>query len=317
MPKDPKTESKGGRVAFALSLFWVLLLLLVRILPPDGREHGTWGEFLGRFHPLVVHLPVALLVLVPFMEVVARRRQAQGLAQAAGWVLGIAAAAALVAALDGWLLAWSGGFRGRDVTRHLWGGVGLCAAATAALAARGFFARAYPVLLAACVILVAWTGHFGGALSHGDDYLTQKMPAALRSVFFKTDAATPEPSVPPAPEAAVPPKDASGNISSADPASPQFYILHIDPLFQRSCVQCHKPTKHKGGLRMDTLEQLLKGGSDGPVVVAGKPEQSDLVRRLHLPPSDDDYMPSDGARPLTPEETQLIERWIRFGVKGH
>jgi hypothetical protein len=41
-----------------------------------------------------------------------------------------------------------------------------------------------------------------------------------------------------------------------------------------------------------------------------------MIRRLLLPPSDDDSMPSDGDKPLTPEEIQTIERWIQAGAKS-
>jgi len=41
-----------------------------------------------------------------------------------------------------------------------------------------------------------------------------------------------------------------------------------------------------------------------------------MIRRLGLPQGDDDSMPSDGEKPFTPEETQMLERWIAAGAKG-
>jgi hypothetical protein len=67
---------------------------------------------------------------------------------------------------------------------------------------------------------------------------------------------------------------------------------------------------------MDSYDQLMRGGDDGPAVVPGNPNKSDMIRRMLLPPSDDDSMPSDGDKPLTPEEIQTIERWIQAGAKG-
>ena len=56
-------------VLIAISAALLLLLLLALLhAPPDGREHGDLGQFVGRFHPLVVHLPIALLLLVPLLE---------------------------------------------------------------------------------------------------------------------------------------------------------------------------------------------------------------------------------------------------------
>src|ERR1035441_6088101 len=106
-----------------------------------GREHGNLGQFIGRLHPLLVHGPVALIALVPLMELAGLSRRRAHLRSAAGWVLALAAFAAFAAAFDGWLLAWSGGLRGRDVTRHMWGGVWLAAACAAAVRARSAAAR--------------------------------------------------------------------------------------------------------------------------------------------------------------------------------
>ena len=126
-------------VAVAL---WCGLLVLVTRLPPDGRDHGDVGQFVGRLHPLLVHGPVALLVLVPAMELAGLHRDWAHLRTAAGWILAVAAAATFAAAFDGWLLALSGGYRGRDVTRHLWGGVMLAAVCAGALRARFWAAPA-------------------------------------------------------------------------------------------------------------------------------------------------------------------------------
>jgi hypothetical protein len=67
---------------------------------------------------------------------------------------------------------------------------------------------------------------------------------------------------------------------------------------------------------MDTYAHLMRGGDDGAVVAPGNPKESDILRRLRLPASDDDSMPSDGDKPLTPEEIQMIERWIGAGAKS-
>jgi uncharacterized membrane protein/mono/diheme cytochrome c family protein len=306
------------RAAAALAAFalWVGLLFLALRLPPDGREHGNLGQFLGRLHPLLVHGPVAFLALVPLMELAGLVPRWSHLRPAAGWILAVAAVAAFVAAYDGWLLAWSGGFRGHDVTRHMWGGVWLAGVCAAALWTRLLGSRvAYPLLLACAFGLMVWTGHGGGAISHGDDFLTEKMPARLRLwIGLPALAAKPAPSArAPAPTAPAAVKAGPG---SADPSNPAYYALHVAPLFARSCVSCHRPEKHKGGLRMDTYAQLMLGGEDGPVVVPGKPDSSDIVRRLLLPPGDDDSMPSDGDKPLTPEEVQMIEHWIAAGAKS-
>ena len=66
--------SFGGRYRSTLLTFSPIFLvfLLAVWFPPDGRERAQWIQFIGRFHPLAVHLPIALMLLVPVLEVAAR-----------------------------------------------------------------------------------------------------------------------------------------------------------------------------------------------------------------------------------------------------
>ena len=70
------------------------------------------------------------------------------------------------------------------------------------------------------------------------------------------------------------------------------------------------------GFLFDTYELLMTGGEDGPVIDPGKPDASEIIRRVSLPGDDDDFMPNDGKKPLTPSEIQLIGQWIAAGAKG-
>ncbi len=142
MAKNPEKFVDRRRppfLLFACTGLWVALAFLARQMPPDGHERGNLGQFLGRFHPVVIHLPVALLLLVPAMELAGLVPRWAHLRAAAGWILTVAVAATFIAAFDGWLLAWSTGLRGRDVSLHMWGGVmlaGACALAASARSAR-------------------------------------------------------------------------------------------------------------------------------------------------------------------------------------
>jgi mono/diheme cytochrome c family protein len=312
----PETPSAATRVARALPpvVLWAGILFLVLRVPPDGKEHGDLGQFFGRFHPLMVHLPVALLVLVPLMELLGRTTRLSHLRPAAGSLLSLAAFLSYFTALDGWLLAWSGGYRGHDVTVHMW--VGVAFAAACGLAARVRCADAprfaYPTLLCAAFALMVWAAHYGGSITRGDGYLTDKLPQRARALFGMAAVAAKEPAAESV-ASAVPLHAGPG---SADPANPAYYAVHIAPLFARSCVSCHRADKHKGGLRMDSYAALMRGGADGAAVEPGNIKASELLRRLKLPASDDDSMPSDGDKPLTPEEIQMVEHWIAAGAKG-
>src|SRR6476646_151813 len=68
--------------------------------------------------------------------------------------------------------------------------------------------------------------------------------------------------------------------SKLPPAAKQkgvTYAKDIKPLFEASCFRCHGEERQKGGLRLDSLEAVMKGGEDGKVIVPGKSKDSLLV----------------------------------------
>ena len=91
------------------------------------------------------------------------------------------------------------------------------------------------------------------------------------------------------------------------------FVKDIQPIFQKSCLECHNPDKLKGGLRLDARAAALKGGKDGVVIVPGDAAKSDLFRRITLPADNDDHMPNKGEL-LTKAQTDLIRDWINAGA---
>jgi mono/diheme cytochrome c family protein len=85
------------------------------------------------------------------------------------------------------------------------------------------------------------------------------------------------------------------------------------PIFEKSCISCHGPSKHKGGLRLDSKAAAFKGGDDGIVLVSANAAKSDLYRRIILPEGSDDVMPNKG-NGLTKAQTDLIRDWINEGA---
>ncbi len=93
-----------------------------------------------------------------------------------------------------------------------------------------------------------------------------------------------------------------------------FYAKQINPIFDANCVACHGEGKAKGGLRLDSYEQLMKGGKDGPVIIAGDAGKSVLLQRVTLPPDHKQFMPAEGRPPLRAEEIAWIKAWIQQGA---
>ena len=97
------------------------------------------------------------------------------------------------------------------------------------------------------------------------------------------------------------------------------YATDIKAIFDHSCVKCHSGEKPKGKLRLDTLENVLKGGSDGKVIEPGNSAASVLVHNIAHVGDEDDYMPPPnnkvGIGPLTKDQISLVRAWIEQGAK--
>src|SRR5687768_6296404 len=88
----------------------------------------------------------------------------------------------------------------------------------------------------------------------------------------------------------------AANLRADDSA--KLFKESVRPLFERKCFDCHsaKADEVKGNLKLETLESILKGGDQGPAIVAGDAENSFLVRALKYM-VEDFQMPPSGRLP--------------------
>jgi hypothetical protein len=98
------------------------------------------------------------------------------------------------------------------------------------------------------------------------------------------------------------------------------YATDIKPIFDASCVKCHSGDRPKARLHMDTLEGVLKGTKEGPIVKAGDSANSFIVKSVaHATSDQDSWMPPlknrVGIQPLTADQIGLIRAWIDQGAK--
>lgn len=256
-------------------------------------------QFLGRLHPLIVHFPVSLLCVALLLEAVARFRQStewQGGIRALVW---LGAGSAVLAAALGLLLVNQDDYNGQLVSRHQWTGLATAVLALGAVwALRGNRLSLYRTLLTVAVIGVAVAGHYGALLTHGDDFLTSVLP-------FGKGEQTPT-------STTTPFAFASQNQPLTDQQIGEL-TLQVRTILAHNCYSCHSASKTKGELRLDKKEFILKGGEHGAILEAGHPEDSEMIRRISLPASDKEAMPTKGKR-LTEQEVALLSFWIKQGA---
>ena len=290
MPASTLADLSPGLPWIAGGVTTALLLSLLWLLSPDGQTHGNWQQFLGRFHPLAVHLPIGLLLLLPVLEIGGRFRPA--LREAAAIVLGCAVACSVGAVVFGMLLAHGGGFTHEAVRSHMWAGLSLCFAVIWCALIRPTWATGdnrwlYPFSIIGVLMLTVWTGHQGGSLTYGKAYLTEFAPAFVKQL-------QPQKKYPP-----------------VDPAS--VYAMRIQPILDSNCLSCHSGSKIKGGLQLDTYAHVMDGGNDGEVINLGHVEKSLLLTRISLPADHPKFMPSEG-KPLAAKDIQWIKAWVQQGA---
>lgn len=264
---------------------------------------SDFSLFLGRLHPLFVHLPIGIILLLAILEWFARSQRFKHAGGARGIILLVAVPVAIASAFCGWLLSLGGGYDEKLVQWHMWTGIATAAACTVAgLLYWLDLQKLYRWCLVTTLLVMVVASHFGGSLTHGSDYLARYAPAMLRPWLGGAKPA------PPAPGIAIAP----GKTNDFS-ASLAFATL-ILPVLQKDCVECHGPEKSKGGLRLDTFAELMKGGKNGPALVAGKSADSELVKRMLLPETDDDHMPPEGKPQPGKDDLALLRWWIDSGA---
>ena len=94
-----------------------------------------------------------------------------------------------------------------------------------------------------------------------------------------------------------------------------FYENRIRPVLSERCFGCHSETfaKSNGGLKLDSLEQVLGGGDNGPSLVVGDANKSLMMLAIRRNDDAVSAMPPEG-EPLTPQQVSDFETWINDGA---
>lgn len=252
--------------------------------------------FFGRFHPVLVHLPIGILILAFIFELLSRRKGFKKLKPAVRPALALGSCAAIAAAASGYFLSLEGGYDQVMVDNHQRFGIGTAVLAVvtylfisnASLLKKSYRKPTRLIAFLPLMVLIVYTGHLGGSITHGEDFLT-------------------------APTVIIAEESPMVSKQIADVKEAVVYTDMIKPLLDQHCSSCHSAKKQKGNLRLDEVELIRKGGKHGVVVIAGDPTGSEMYKRILLPIEEKHHMPPRGKKQLSSSEAELLREWILQG----
>ena len=237
---------------------------------------------IGHLHPLFVHLPIGIIMLAFILEVYGRIRAKKSFSEVVEFTLLVAGITALLSLGTGWLLGEESGYDEDSLFLHRWMAVAFTVTTVLLYLVKrskiGWVSKTYIPMFLTVLGLISLTGHFGGNMTHGEDYLFIEEQEEIVIT----------------------------NIQEA-----QVYAQVIQPILDDKCVSCHNANKAKGGLLMSNPNEITKGGDSGSLfdTISGE-EHSLFLTRVHLPLENEDHMPPKGKVQLTDNEKALLEWWI-------
>ncbi len=258
------------------------------------------STFLGRFHPMLVHLPIGFITLALLFQLLSSRPSQSKLKPALPFIWFCGCISSFVSVILGLLLSSSGEYDSNIINWHKWSGFALTLATFVyyliSIIKSEWINVVYtdflkPFLLFIIFAMLILSGHNGGSLTHGKGYLIEYAPRFIQNAIS-------------GPESKIE-RNKFELIDSAD-----IFNDAILPIFQSKCISCHNQTKRKGQLILATYQDIIKGGKHGIDIVPGSSITSELYRRITLPAEDKEAMPGDGKKPLSDDQIAIIEWWI-------
>jgi uncharacterized membrane protein len=248
-----------------------------------------WNLLVGRFHVVLLHMPIGLVFAIGLIEAVRWITGSDRVMGSARVLAPAAAASAILTAALGFVLARNGGYAGPTVILHQYLGIfaALVTTGTAVLLWMAVrtptrYLTPYRLSLGVALASITVAGHLGASITHGPEFLTVQAVSAQE------------------------PADASCAEGSA--AQTAAAIL------ETKCVRCHGAGVSLGKLRLDEHTYRARGGSSGtPGLVPGDPAASSVIRAVLLDPSNPKAMPP-GPHKLTGTEMVSLIEWVQQGA---
>ena len=258
-----------------LLIFWCGLTAIL-LVGGENLQLPTWLQVVGRLHPLLLHFPIVLLLLGASLLWIRDENRMRYFT----WLLLIGANLAGATVVAGLFLATED-YSGDAISWHKWTAISSQGVAVALYFLRDQAITILRSLSLSLALLLVLAGHFGAALTHGEDFLLAPLQLTSEEPLSLADA--------------------------------EVFRDLVQPIFESKCITCHQEGKIKGELRLDLLTGIQKGGKSGALFVAGKPELSLLIQRIHLPLEEEDHMPPKNKIQLTEEELEILSLWVSSG----
>jgi len=267
--------------------FFIAVLLLFLLFFQNKVVLPAILQTVGRMHPLLLHLPIGLFILVVFLWLFKKNIEENSFQKIFLFILHIVAITSLLTALMGFFLSREGGYDDTILYWHKTLGVitGLLSYTLLLIFKNKPANKAlFGIILFPATALLLIGSHFGSNLTHGEGFVWQPL-------FGNDD--TPAEKI----------TDSSTMFTAA-----------IMPILKTKCFSCHNENKAKGKLIMTSVKKLLAGGKDGPIWIAGDALNSHIVQKINLPEYEKKHMPPQGKPQLTDEEIKLLFTWIQSGA---
>lgn len=269
------------QLLLGLQLFTVFLLLFSHQL-----ELPYWLQPAGRLHPVLLHFPITLLLLWTLMHwfgTVQEKESQQVILTIKQELLLYGSLSAGITVVAGIFLSRESTYSPDEIYWHKWTGAALFILSGMLYAAgklKWTQHKMYKFSPFFLVVAVIATGHFGGEITHGEQYV-------LNPILSQTEK-----------------KEVPFD-------SLQVYNDLVKPLLEKKCISCHNQQKMKGELSLADTLAILKGGKNGLLFEPGQTASSLLLQRIHLPLEDEHHMPPQGKIQLTAEEMYVLEGWVK------
>ena len=96
------------------------------------------------------------------------------------------------------------------------------------------------------------------------------------------------------------------------------YKKDIAPIFKKYCLPCHtEDMMNPSELYLDSYENIMTGGKHGKLFVSGKPDSSNIIKKINAKPPFGDPMPLKRKTPFPADTLKMLRTWIEQGAKNN